>query len=249
MSTASASTRAFVLRTVNYGESDRILTLLTERYGKLSAHARGARKSWRRFGGALEPFSLFEVHLTQRRQGLWSLGEATLLQANSGIAGDLNRLAAASFFLELTREISPEHDPQAALFCLLETALGLAENATRSALKKLVIAFQLRCLEMAGLGITADSCNACGRPVPPGRKVLFHPARGGVVCTSCGGGPIVLSKEAQSAMVELGRRTINDAVNLELAMPTLDELETAVSSFVDLHVDSPLKSRSLWNAS
>ena len=85
------SDRAFLLRSVNFKESDKIVTLFLERMGKISAMAKGARKSWRRFGGALEPFSLFEVTVVQGKGNLWRLDEATLISPHSDLASDLSQ--------------------------------------------------------------------------------------------------------------------------------------------------------------
>ena len=85
--------RAIVLRTVDYGESDRVVTLLTAERGKLAAFARGARASRRRFGGALEPFTLLAVEARERR-GAWGpasgrarVPSARLVRAGVGVGG------------------------------------------------------------------------------------------------------------------------------------------------------------------
>ncbi|HEX7488511.1 MAG TPA: DNA repair protein RecO, partial [Anaeromyxobacteraceae bacterium] len=68
-----------VLRTVDYGESDRVVTLLTAERGKVSAFARAARASRRRFGGALEHFTLVHAEARERRgAGLLSLESVTV---------------------------------------------------------------------------------------------------------------------------------------------------------------------------
>ena len=73
---------ALVLRLVDYRESDRIVTLFTQELGVLGAIARGARSSRRRFAGALEPYAIVRVELTQTRSELWTL-EAARMRARS----------------------------------------------------------------------------------------------------------------------------------------------------------------------
>ena len=82
-----------VLRTIDYGESDRIVTLLTRERGKLGAYARGARASRRRFAGLLEPFTLLSAELIDRRGDLLGLESASALRAHGGIRSDLARIA------------------------------------------------------------------------------------------------------------------------------------------------------------
>nr|MDQ2647496.1 DNA repair protein RecO [Myxococcota bacterium] len=80
--TSVHSTEALVLRRVEYGDADLIVTLLTLSLGRVSALARGARKSRRRFGGALEPFFTLSVTLEERRSSeLFALREASVLRA------------------------------------------------------------------------------------------------------------------------------------------------------------------------
>ena len=109
MSDSTQRTRAFLLRSVDYGESDRVLTLLSEERGKIAAIARGARSSRKRFGGALEPFALLEVSLARGRGSLPRLAEASLLRAYAGLSRSLGRVGAAGFALELSGEVLPEH--------------------------------------------------------------------------------------------------------------------------------------------
>ena len=82
-----------MLRSVDYGERDRVVTLLSRDRGKLSAFARGARASRRRFGGVLEPFTLVSAELSERGGDLWGLEDASAERAFGGIRGDLLRIA------------------------------------------------------------------------------------------------------------------------------------------------------------
>jgi recombinational DNA repair protein (RecF pathway) len=100
----SAKLRAVVLRSVDYGERDKVVTLLSRERGKLSAFARGARASRRRFGGVLEPFTLVAAEVSERGGDLWGLEDAAVERAFGAIRGDLLRIACASYAVELARE-------------------------------------------------------------------------------------------------------------------------------------------------
>lgn len=240
------STAAFVLRAVDLRESDRLLTLLTEKQGKVSAVARGARSSRRRFGGALEPFALVEVTLDRGRgkDSLYALSEATLVDAHEGLARDLERLGAAAFVVELAREVTPEHEPDPRLFGVVAEALSLLSSAGPRATRPLAVAAGLGLLACAGLAVSAGACNACGRKLPPGRKAHFDPRRGGVVCTACGGGPILLSARAAGGLAALSRGALADAASAELPGAVLLEIEAALSGFLEQHLARPLRAGS-----
>jgi DNA repair protein RecO (recombination protein O) len=241
---SGVSTAAFVLRAVDLRESDRLLTLLTEKLGKVSAVARGARTSRKRFGGALEPFALIEVLLEQGRgrESLFALSEAALVDAHAGLSSDLERLGAAAFVLELAREVTPEHEPDTRLFGILAEALSLLSSEGACATRSLAAAAGLAVLASAGLGVGADRCTACGKKVPPNRRACFDPRRGGVVCTACGGGPILLSAEAATALAGLAGRALEAAAHTELSEAALLEIESALAAFLEQHLARPLRS-------
>jgi DNA repair protein RecO (recombination protein O) len=97
---------AVVLGTVDYGESDRVVVLLTRERGKLSAFARGARASRKRFGGALQPFTLLDAEVRERAgSDLLGLDAVDVVQAFGGIRTDLARIACAGYACELAREL------------------------------------------------------------------------------------------------------------------------------------------------
>jgi DNA repair protein RecO (recombination protein O) len=238
----ATTTKAFVLRAVDLRESDRLLTLLTLELGKVSAVARGARSSRRRFGGALEPFALVEVVLARGRgrEGLLSLSEAALIEAHAGLASDLERLGAAALVVELAREVTPEHEPDARLFDIVAEALALLSRGGGDS-RALAICAAFRVLACAGLGVSASRCNACGVPVPPGRKAHFDPRRGGVVCTACGAGPILLTATAAGALAQLERATLAESAVAQIPAAALLEIEAALGAFMEQHLSRPLR--------
>jgi DNA repair protein RecO (recombination protein O) len=241
--TASHRCRAFILRTADYGESDRVITLLGDDLGVVAAIARGARRSRRRFGGSLEPFALLEVSLARGRGRLPRLVESTLLRAHAGLGVSLARIGAAGYVLELVRETLPDHQPEPRIFELVDRLLPLLEGADYRRSVSLALAGALRVLSLAGLGMSVSGCTACGKPVPPGRKACFDPRRGGVVCTQCGGGPIVASAGAVGALVGFERGTLDEvAGGAAVDEPTLVEAERVLGAFIEQQLERRLKS-------
>ncbi|MFO8071463.1 MAG: DNA repair protein RecO [Polyangia bacterium] len=239
MAAPTVTSRAFLLRSVEYGESDRVVTLLTEERGRISAIARGARKSRRRFGGALEAFSLIEVSLAPSKGSLMRLAEASLIEANGGLARSLDRIEGASLLLGLLRELLPEDQPEPGAFALLDEALPLLARAGPEECRRLSAAAAMRALALAGVGVGAARCNACGRPVPPRRPVHFDPRRGGVICTPCGGGPHLLSAGAAAGLRELQSAPLDRVGGAPAGGEAMDEIEAALDQFVHYQIDRP----------
>jgi len=177
--------RAIVLRTVDYGERDRVVSLLTREKGKLSAFARGARVSRRRFGGTLELFNLVAAEVAERSGAdTWSLENASVTRAFVALRGDLARIACAAYAVELARELVRDAEPHQDLFDLLEAYLSRLDDAPARPWD--LRGYELGALEAAGLRPRLDDCARCGEPAPAG-AMRFDPAHGGVLCERCRG--------------------------------------------------------------
>src|SRR3989475_11700208 len=126
---------ALVLRAIAYGDSDAVVHLLVRGRGRISAFARGARSSRKRFGGALQPFQRVEALLAEREgQELWALREARVVEGHARLREDLHRIAHAGYAAELIHELTRAGQPADALFVLLEDFLSRLEAgaATRA---------------------------------------------------------------------------------------------------------------------
>lgn len=183
-------TAALLLRSAPYGESDAVTTFLTEDEGKIAAIARGARKSAKRFGGALEPVHTLYVEYEDRGRELVTLKEASVARPRLGVARSLEALEAAGAALRWARALcpvrTPEPDAYAAVVAMLD---ALDEGAPPESARAIV---GLRLLAATGFGLELGECVQCGRVAPADRSACVDPARGGLVCMECGGARVVL---------------------------------------------------------
>lgn len=172
---------AIVLGVIDYGDSDRVVTLLTRERGKLPAFAAGARKSKRRFAGALEPFTRLGVRLSEGKGELFFLSSCEVLSAHAGLREDLARIGHAGYAAELSRELCREREPHPELFDLLAGYLaGLCDRPARS---EDLLAFELGALRHAGFSPRFSTCAMCGAGVAG--DAVFDPSHGGVLCPTC----------------------------------------------------------------
>jgi DNA repair protein RecO (recombination protein O) len=120
----NAETEAIVLRLTDYGEADRIVSLFTLEHGKISGIARGAKRSRKRFAGALEAFAHLKLQL-HIGAGLASLVSADILSIFPGVRGDLLKIGFAAYACELVERLTPDEEANPRLFrllyCYLET--------------------------------------------------------------------------------------------------------------------------------
>ncbi|MBX7115335.1 MAG: DNA repair protein RecO [Myxococcaceae bacterium] len=172
---------AVVLSSVDYGDTDRIVTLLTRSKGRVTAFAAGARKSKRRFAGALEPGTYLNVQLVERRGDTFRLDGADIRETFHSLRDDLARISRALYCLELTRELCRDHEPHPELFDHLLRYLELLSKAAAGPTS--LIKFELDALEVAGFRPRFSSCTLCGGELEAPAK--FDPSAGGVSCPHC----------------------------------------------------------------
>lgn len=179
------TTQGLVLREVNYKESDKILTVLTQDMGKLTVSARGSRKKGGGISAAAQMLVWSEMTLYEYRQR-WSLKEAVTNREFRGVREDLESYALACYFAEIIDQLAPEQLPVPELLALILNALYALENLDRPpALIK--AAFELRAMCLAGYEPMVDCCAICGNPNPS--QPCFHLREGVLHCKTCPVGP------------------------------------------------------------
>jgi DNA repair protein RecO (recombination protein O) len=250
LSSSAIATDAVLLKSVAYGEADLIVTLFTRARGKLSALARGARGSKRRFAGALGTLVVSRVELRPRPASeLWVLASATPTEAFHQVAADVVALAHAGWATELVRELSAPEQPDQEVFDLL---LGLyrllgARGPSVTALR----AFELALLDHAGLAPVLDRCVGCGSLEPAALNApgaVFDPGRGGVACSACAGhatghGVRPLPAPARALLLAAQRATSPAEVHDGGAPPAgAREARDALLEVLLAHVGKPLRS-------
>lgn len=189
------ATEALLVRRVVYGEADLVVTLFTEQDGLVSALARGARRSSRRFP-ALEPVHRLRVKLQPRPGGLWRLVDAVMTQPRPHVVVDLARLEAAGRALRWVRAACSPTSPEPAIWRETEALLTDLDSSEDGAIPSARLAsFGLRLLALVGWGIELERCVRCGKLCDAGASACVEPALGGLVCRSCGGARTVLRAE------------------------------------------------------
>ena len=198
-----------MLRSIRYGEADRILHLYTPDHGRLGAIAKGARRARSRFGARLEPF--FQIRLRAAR-GSRRPAHGHRRPTRSTPARACGRapiaLDAAARACDAVARLFETDDPHPEVFTLLANELTLLARqpaATESPLpyRANALAFRLKLLLAAGIVPQLGSCASCGE-----REHLtgFSAAAGGVVCSSCESAAFPLDQEAYEFLVDaLGR--------------------------------------------
>jgi DNA repair protein RecO (recombination protein O) len=172
-----------VLRATPYRDADLVLTLYTAGHGRITALARGARGSRRRFAGALGLLVLARYTVRRPSRGeMWSLDAADVVREWNVLAGDLGAFAHAGYALELLRELAPAEAPDSRLLGLVVALFDCLATAGPS--PAALRAFELALLAEIGSAPVLDACVACAGALAE-RGAVFDPGRGGMVCGRC----------------------------------------------------------------
>lgn len=177
-----------ILRIAPHGESDKLVTWYSAQTGRITAIAKGAQKSKRRFSNKLEPFSQLHLYYRapRRTSGLYFLEDADLIQANLQVRQQYAKYLAASCIAELTLRFTRELDADHRLYSLLIWAVS--EISRNERFFKYPLFFHLKLLQLAGYMPDFSICHACGSPLTAaGTFCLPQPGPGGAIlrCHAC----------------------------------------------------------------
>jgi DNA repair protein RecO (recombination protein O) len=237
-------TEAIVLRTMDLGEADRVLTVLTPRLGKLRVIAKGVRRPRSRIGGGLQPFSDVQLVLAVGRT--FDVVTSTSLEdPHLGLRNDLHSTAAAWYVVELADRFCEGAADSHEAFRLLAQALS-ALDAGPSVQREVVARwFELALLDAMGFRPELGRCLECGAGIEPEGNG-FSAAGGGAVCPQCrhavqGARPV--STDALKVLRHLQRSPLVGVLGLRLAPPLHREVERLLHATVTAVLERELRTR------
>jgi len=179
--------RAVCLRTVDYSETSQVVTLFTSRAGKLSAIAKGSKRTRSAFDGPIEPFCFGDiVYSTGRGDKLATLTEFEQRKGFLALRTNLAALNCAYFGAELLEAFTQPLDPHAELFdSFLQFLIDIAGADSREGLGLLIL-FQLTLLAEVGTKPLICECANCHNPFrDKWREIHFSSSANGLICPDC----------------------------------------------------------------
>ena len=191
-------TEAVVLRSIRFGEADRVLHLYSQDRGRIGAVAKGVRRTRSRLGGRLEPLSRVRVILHEGRSDLCTITGADTVHAHPALRESRAPLERATQACESILRLLDSAEPNPAAYNLLCNQLATLDADPACATRAQSLAFRLKLLLAAGFSPELASCASCGEA---DHLSGFSPAAGGVVCGGCEAGSFPLGEEAHAFMV------------------------------------------------
>jgi len=232
----SLKTDAIVLRSLRYGEADRILHIYTPDRGRLSAIAKGVRRAKSRFGGRLEPFFRLRLVLYEGRSELLTVTSAETVAGHRQLREHAGALDGAARACDAVGRLFADGEPHRGVYHLLANELALLDAEPARASRANALAFRLKLLLAAGFAPQLAACAGCGEAE---HLVGFSGAAGGVVCPACESSAFGLDQEAHDFMVGALGRPLADAP--EASPRALAQAERAILETLEHHAHLRLR--------
>lgn len=213
-------TEAVVLRSIRYGEADRVLHLYTPDRGRIGAIGKGVRRVKSRLGGRLEPLIRSRLVLHQGRGELCTISQADTVHAHAALRERRGSLERAVQACDAVLRLLDSGEANRPAYNLLCHELALLDADPGAATRAQALAFRTKLLLAAGFAPELSSCASCGDAEHLG---AFSPSAGGVVCASCEAGSFALGSEAHAFLAAaLGRPLVEAPTAPDEALRQVD---------------------------
>ena len=237
MARGTTKTEAVVLRSLRFGEADRVLHLYTLEYGRLGAVAKGIRRTKSRFGARLEPLSHVELMVHLGRGELGTITGVQLIRPHHEARSDSYRLGVGLMGAEAMLRLFTEQEPNARAFEAITRFLDLADTLPsrepgRPAVDPLALAFQLKLLWLSGYAPHLGACADCSAAAP---LVGYSARAGGGVCAGCADGSLPVSATGFETIEGLLHRPLAEAADVVTSDRAAREVLAVITASYEFH--------------
>jgi DNA repair protein RecO (recombination protein O) len=229
-------TEAVVLRSLRFGEADRVLHLYTAERGRVGAVAKGVRRVRTRFGGRLEPLFRVRLVLHEGRGELCTVTSAETVDAHPALREHRRALDRATQACDAVLRLFDAAEPNRPAYHLLCRELALLDSDPTHATRAHGLAFRLKLLLAAGFLPELAACAQCGDPE---HLAAFSASAGGVVCAGCEAGSFPLGPDAHAFLVSALGRPLAEAP--EAPEPALRQADRALGETLEHHAHVRLR--------
>jgi DNA repair protein RecO (recombination protein O) len=231
------ATDAIVLSRFDYGEADRILTLLTPASGKIKAIAKGIRRQTSRIGGSLEPFAELRLSLAHGRT-FDVVTQVEVIHPWLRLRDDLVSFGTASYMAEMADKTQEERHAAESVYVLLKRGYEILDAGMAPG--RVARWFEMHLADELGIRPEVDRCVECGRLLEADERYRWVPPLGGVLCERCPGPPhgaAGLSLEALKLLKAYRRMDVEAIAALRVRPEAEAEVESAMRAFLAYTLD------------
>jgi len=229
---------ALVLRTYPFHEADLLVTLFTRAEGKVRGVAKSAKRSKRRFGGALEPLTHVVAHWQEKEgQELARLDSFDIIASPLTVQVSYQRLLALEYVAEIIDQLLPDREPSDSIFRL---ALSIVGQLHSDAVWMPLTYFDLWIVRLIGLLPDLSECVKCGA-VLNGCRAYFHPLADGLMCARDKRlASTEISSESRALATEIFRSPVETFVGKFWPRQRAADLRKFLSQRIERHIEKKL---------
>lgn len=234
-------TEGIVLKTNNFGEADRLITIFSADYGKIRAIAKGIRRAKSKFGARLEPFSYVKLLLYKGRN-LDIVTQTEVIDSFRKIREDFNRFLYGSIVLDLVQRTVLEGEENEKIFLLTKTFLDKLIKPVKS-YSLLVSAFEIKLISFLGFRPVLDKCVKCKKEIKK-NSVWFSFSSGGIKCENCIGDDFSAVKvDFLPVLKKILKSKFEEMLDFQIEQKTQGEILKLLTDYWSYHLHISLKSR------
>ena len=175
-------TEGIVLKSMEYQEADKIVTIYTKDYGKITAIAKGVRKTKSKFGSSLEILT-YSIFLFYKGRNLDIVSQTEILESFFSASKEVIKFAFAANCVEVVNRLTEEREINIGLFNLLKEALHYLRESNDP--KLLSLSFKWQTMSILGYRPSLNHCCRCNKSVEDQEEMYFNIKEGGLVCNNC----------------------------------------------------------------
>lgn len=236
---ATYKVTGIIIKRMNLGEADRILTIVTKEKGKIKIVAKGVRRTLSKLAGNLELFCLSNLVIAEGRN-LDIVTAAEIKKCFINLRGNLELTQAAFYFAEMIEQLSEENEPHEETFNLLDDVL---ENLNTIQSEILIPYFEWNLLTELGYYPELSNCLECHQKVSEKEKIYFSVSRGGIVCLNCQKDDIIVSASTVKLLRLFLKHQILALTKIQLDQKVLREVKKITRLYLNQTSDKEFRSQ------
>jgi DNA repair protein RecO (recombination protein O) len=229
-----------VIRSLDYGEGNKIISIYTKEIGKISVMVRGAKKAKSRHSAITQLFTYGEF-VFFKSSGMGTLNDGEIIQSHHSIRENIVLAAYAAYLSELIDRMMGESEGSSFLFNQIAACLEALEDGKDPQI--VMHLFEMKILHLAGYSPVLDQCAVCAESTD---NPVLGISSGGILCSKCAhreASPMAVSEKALKLLRLFLQMDIRRLGKIEVSLATKSMLKKFMRDFFDAHIDVRLKSR------
>ena len=240
------NTKGLILREAKFKEADRILTLYTEKCGKITVSAHGALSKRSKLSASTQSLT-FSDFVLDCRTGRYFVKEASVAEYFTGLRSDITKYSLACYFCEAVDVLSIEETADVTILRIVLNALYALSNDLFSQ-EQIKAAFELKLISAVGFQPDVDCCSICGKEDP--EEPVFQIVNGGLCCRKCHTAALGFAMNIDGSVLKAIRfiltSNLKNYMSFRIPEEDLKQLSKACESFFLNHTDRKFSTLDYW---